>query len=101
MRKKRDAFGPEHGREPSVSELAEVLERSEEEVLDAILASRAYQPDLIQSPRNDGEDELGDTLGSVETGFARAEDRALISRAAAGLPLRGSQGACPSTSSAI
>lgn len=88
VRKKRDAFSSEHGREPSVSELAGVLERTEEEVLDAILASRAYQPDSIQAPRNDGEDELGDTLGTIEPGFARAEDRALISKAAAGLPLR-------------
>ncbi|HMS72338.1 MAG TPA: sigma-70 family RNA polymerase sigma factor [Baekduia sp.] len=59
--------------------------------------ARALTPEMLQMAWEDAwsepsaaavEDELGDTLGSVETGFARAEDRALISRAAAGLPLR-------------
>jgi RNA polymerase sigma-B factor len=68
------------GRAPSVGELAEALGRSDEEILEALEASRSRSATSLSAPRGDAEDgmTLGDTIGDVENGFARAEDRATL-----------------------
>jgi RNA polymerase sigma-B factor len=71
----------ELGRAPSVSQIAKKLELSEEQVLEALQAGRAYRATSLQTPRT-GEDEagdtLGDTLGGEDHAFDIAEDRATL-----------------------
>src|SRR4051794_11076624 len=70
-------------RAPSVSELAQRLEVSEEEVLEAMQASSAYRATSFDAPRAGGEDEgdvLADAVGSDDFGFDLAESRATLDR---------------------
>jgi RNA polymerase sigma-B factor len=70
-------------RQPTVVELAAGLGLDEEQVLEALEASAAYRTTSLSLPRTN-EDEagetLGDTVGTVEDGFALAEDRATLDR---------------------
>ncbi len=70
-------------RAPSVREIAVALELDEERVLEALEAGAAYHAGSLDAPRGSRqEDEAGetlaDTLGSTESGFERAEDRATL-----------------------
>jgi RNA polymerase sigma-B factor len=70
----------ELGRSPSVAQLAEAMDASEEEVLEALQAGAAYQTSSFESHRS-GDDEtftLGDTLGEEDGGYELAEHRALL-----------------------
>jgi RNA polymerase sigma-B factor len=68
---------------PTVGELADKLQVSDEDVLDALQASRAHRVGSLDAPARD-EDEpastVGERLGMVEPEFARAESRAILSR---------------------
>ena len=70
------------GRQPSVDEVAAVMDVEAEDVLEAMQASSAYRATSLDMPRSGGEDEpgqtLGDTVGVVEEGYGRAEQRALL-----------------------
>jgi len=70
-------------RQPTVPELAEKLEVTEEQVLEAMEASGAYRATSLSSPRG-GEDQsgdtLGDTVGTEEHGYNLAENRATLDR---------------------
>jgi RNA polymerase sigma-B factor len=70
-------------RQPTVTELAEKLEVTEEQVLEAMEASGAYRATSLSSPRG-GEDQAGDTLadtlGNEEHGYNLAENRATLDR---------------------
>jgi RNA polymerase sigma-B factor len=68
-------------RSPSVPELAQHLQISEELALEALEASGAYRATSLDTPRGtDAEpgDTLADALGGEEGGYDRAEDRATI-----------------------
>jgi RNA polymerase sigma-B factor len=66
-----------NGRPPTISELAEAMDSSEEAVLEAIEAGRSYRISSIDAPgRQDGA--LSARLGAVDTGMAGAEDRVLL-----------------------
>jgi RNA polymerase sigma-B factor len=69
-------------RSPSVIEIAEAVQTSEEQVLEALEAAGAYRATSLESPRGTGEDAdtLGDTMGTDESGFGLAEDRATLDR---------------------
>jgi RNA polymerase sigma-B factor len=69
-------------RAPTVQELAEKLEVSEEQVLEAREASGAYRATSLSTPRggDDQHETLADTLGTEEHGYTTAEDRATLSR---------------------
>jgi RNA polymerase sigma-B factor len=69
------------GRSPSVADLAEHLDVTDEEILEALEAGRARGAMSLSAPRGDEEDgaTLGDTLGGEEDGFELAEDRATLS----------------------
>jgi RNA polymerase sigma-B factor len=70
-------------RQPTVAELAARLSMEEEDVLEALEASAAYRTTSLSLPRtNEDEagDTLGDTVGTAEEGFGRAEDRATLDR---------------------
>jgi RNA polymerase sigma-B factor len=70
------------GRQPSVDEVASVTDTEPEDVLEAMQASSAYRATSLDMPRAGGEDEpgatLGDTVGVVEDGYGRAEQRAML-----------------------
>ena len=74
----------ETGRSPAVAEIAAMLEESEEAVLEAMQASSAYRATSFDAPRAGGDEDSGDTLGdavgSDDTGFGLAEDRATLDR---------------------
>jgi RNA polymerase sigma-B factor len=69
-------------RSPSVSEIAEAVDASEEQVLDALEAAGAYRAGSLDAPRSSQGEEAGesiaDTLGGEESGFRRAEERATL-----------------------
>jgi RNA polymerase sigma-B factor len=65
-----------------VTELAEKLEATEEQILEAMEASGAYRATSLSAPRG-GEDQgetLADTVGTEEHGYDVAEDRATLDR---------------------
>jgi len=65
------------GRSPSVSEIAEHAGLSEEETLDAIAASSAYQPmSLSRRPASEEDDPID--VGVLDPGFDLAEGRAAL-----------------------
>jgi RNA polymerase sigma-B factor len=69
-------------RSPSVSEIAEAVGATEEQVLDAMEAAGAYRAGSLDAPRGsqgeEGSESLADTLGGEESGFDRAEERATL-----------------------
>ena len=69
-------------RAPTVAEIAAKVGSDEEDVLEALEASGAYKATSLEAPRGssdeDGGDTLGDTMGTEETGFGLAEDRATL-----------------------
>jgi RNA polymerase sigma-B factor len=71
-------------RAPTVAELAETLDASEEQILEALRAGGAYHAGSLDAPRPGqvnpdvpGES-LADALGEEEDGFERAEERATL-----------------------
>jgi RNA polymerase sigma-B factor len=76
------------GRTPSVSEIAEEADLSEEEVLDAIAARSAYRPISLSAPAREGEDSDPIAVPWREDGYDRAEDRVIVDVALGHLPAR-------------
>ena len=72
----------ELGRQPTVDEVARAIDADSEDVLEAMQASSAYRATSLQTPRAGGDDEPGDTLadsvGTIDDGFAQAEQRAVL-----------------------
>ena len=70
-------FASEHGRSPTVMELARALETSEEQILEAVEAGRNYRAASLDAPAS-GEDDSprGEALGVCDPGFAGVETRA-------------------------
>jgi RNA polymerase sigma-B factor len=68
-------------RQPSVTELAERLHASEEQVLEALEAAGAYRATSFDAPRGaeaEPGETLADSVGGPESGYLRAEERATI-----------------------
>ena len=73
----------ECGRQPAVDDVARAIDAEPEDVLEAMQASSAYRATSLQTPRpGGGDDEPGDTLadsvGTIDDGFAQAEQRAVL-----------------------
>jgi RNA polymerase sigma-B factor len=72
----------ELGRAPTVDEVALAVDADSEDVLEAMQASSAYRATSLETPRAGGDNEPGDTLGDsvglVDDGFNRAEQRAVL-----------------------
>jgi RNA polymerase sigma-B factor len=76
----REALTRERGRSPTVGEVAAALGQSDERVLDALRAADAYRMASLDEPLGDTDDgEVLDALGGEDQGFARAEERAMLS----------------------
>jgi RNA polymerase sigma-B factor len=68
-------------RSPSVAEVAQAVEVSEERVLEALEAMGAYRAGSLDAPRSvrdEDADTVAESLGSSEQGYDRAEERATI-----------------------
>jgi RNA polymerase sigma-B factor len=72
----------ELGRQPAVDEVAQAIDASPEDVLEAMQASSAYRATSLETPRPSGDtepgDTLGDSVGQIDDGFHRAEQRAVL-----------------------
>jgi RNA polymerase sigma-B factor len=70
------------GRSPSVGEIAAATELPPEQVLEALEAAAAYRATSLDAPRSaqgeDPGDTLGDGIGHDDSGFQRAEERAIL-----------------------
>jgi RNA polymerase sigma-B factor len=70
-------------RKPTVTEIADKLKLSDEDVLEALQASRAHRVGSLDAPVRDEEDPastVGERIGIAEPGFALAESRAMLGR---------------------
>jgi RNA polymerase sigma-B factor len=70
-------------RKPTVTEIADKLKVSDEDVLEALQASRAHRVGSLDAPVRDEEDPastVGERIGIAEPGFALAESRAMLGR---------------------
>jgi RNA polymerase sigma-B factor len=68
-------------RSPSVAAVAQAVEVSEEQVLEALEAMGAYRASSLDAPRSTRDEEtesVAESLGSQDQGFDRAEERATL-----------------------
>ena len=72
---------------PTVSQLAELLDLSCEEVLEGLEAARAQHGASLDAPIDQGDEarSLGDRFGGHDSGFDRAEERVLAEQLSRGL----------------
>jgi RNA polymerase sigma factor, sigma-70 family/RNA polymerase sigma-70 factor, sigma-B/F/G subfamily len=78
-------------RKPTVPEIATKLEVTDEDVLEALQASRAHRVGSLDAPVRDEEDPastVGERIGMPEPGFRLAEHRAMLGRLMAVLSAR-------------
>ncbi len=69
-----------NGRPPTVQQLAQYLELSEEQILDGLQVLGAYKASSLEAPVSDDPDAttIGATLGATDPGYERAEDQSLL-----------------------
>jgi RNA polymerase sigma-B factor len=77
-------------RQPTVAEIAEAIGLSDEDVLGALEAARAYEASSLQSPLGDDDrgDTLGESIGNEDPGFTGAEQRATLQQLMCALTAR-------------
>ncbi len=75
---------------PTVGQLAELLDLTSEEVLEGLEAARAQHGASLDAPSDHGDEarSLGDRVGDLDAGFARAEERVLAEQLSRGLRAR-------------
>ena len=74
----RDDLSAELGRSPTVAELAEAVGVDEEEVIDALQASKAYAPRSLDQPHDDDEPARPTGLADEERGYAALERGSVV-----------------------
>jgi RNA polymerase sigma-B factor len=85
----QDAIGllsREHGRAPTIQQLALYLELSEHDVLDAMQVAHAYTATSLDAPAQHGEDDestLAHTLGEHDDGYEHVETGWMVENALA------------------
>jgi RNA polymerase sigma-B factor len=72
----RDALTMELGRQPTLAELAESLDASSEELLQALELNVAYRADTLEAA--DPDEDADRMPGRIDDGYERAEDRAVL-----------------------
>jgi RNA polymerase sigma-B factor len=83
-----DDLGATLGRTPTVAEIADAVNMTQEEVLDAIAARAAYRPVSLSAPARAGTDDEPLEVGEEEAGYVRAEGRAAMRHGLKHLPAR-------------
>ena len=87
----RRKLAAETGREPTFNDLAEYLELSIEDVIEAVEVSSAHHAVSLETPRDDGDDQagtLGDSIGEIDEHYALVDTGVCIEQAAKHLPER-------------
>jgi RNA polymerase sigma-B factor len=85
------ALEHELGHKPTVGDIAQRLEVSDEDVLDALQARHARRTSSLNAPRREDDEAgacVGDAIGVDEDGFERVEKRAALTSLVTGLPPR-------------
>ena len=79
-------------RKPTVDEIAQRMNVSDEDVLEALQARHAHRAGSLDAPRREDDDRadatVGDTIGVSEDGFEQAEQRVLLRSLMTGLTPR-------------
>ncbi|HEY7952262.1 MAG TPA: SigB/SigF/SigG family RNA polymerase sigma factor [Solirubrobacteraceae bacterium] len=91
VRDAQEQLSGEHGRAPTVSQLAQYLELDGEEVLDALQATQAYETMSLDTPRPGAEEDAmtyGETVGSEDERYELIELDATVSAALKHIPAR-------------
>ena len=88
LRRADEELTHELGRHPALSELAERLQVSEEDVLEAMEAGAAHHADSLDAPVGDSERTPSDRLGAGDPGYGRTDGRLLVEDLLATLPDR-------------
>jgi RNA polymerase sigma-B factor len=77
------------GRSPTISEIAERIGASSEQVIEAIEARQAYRVESLDAPAEPGDErDQWQRAGELDEGFDTAEQSAFLSRALRALPER-------------
>ncbi|WP_203898115.1 SigB/SigF/SigG family RNA polymerase sigma factor [Virgisporangium aliadipatigenens] len=87
----RDVLAQRLGRAPTISEIAEQLRLTREEVAAALDAAQVYRPGSLSAPvggEGDGELVLGDLVGGIDDGFELVENRESLRGLLGRLPSR-------------
>jgi RNA polymerase sigma-B factor len=86
----RDRVSQQRTRAATVAEIARMLERTEEEVLDALEAAAAQHAESLDVPLDDGDEGRSrlDLRGEPEAGYARVADAAMLDDLTARLDVR-------------
>jgi RNA polymerase sigma-B factor len=83
-----DNLTARHGRSPSIAEIAENLDATPEEVLEAMDVGSAYTTLSLSAPLGEDSADPLEAIGSEDEGFERTEDREALAPALARLPQR-------------
>ncbi len=91
VRDAQEAFANEHGRAPTVNQLAVYLELDAEEVIDALVALQSYKTLSLDAPRPGDEDDAmnyGDSLGEEDERYELVELDATVTAVLDHIPPR-------------
>ncbi len=92
VRDAQEAFANEHGRAPTVNQLAVYLELGAEEVIDALMAVQGYKTLSLDAPRPGKEDDAamsyGDSVGNEDGRYELVELDATVAAVLGHIPPR-------------
>jgi RNA polymerase sigma-B factor len=88
VRATREVLTNRLGRTPTVDELAEALDTTPEEILEAMEAGNSYKSASLDQPRSDGTADSGPVPGVEDERLAGTDERIELERALASLPER-------------
>jgi len=91
VRRAEEEMAQELGRSPRVNELADHLDVTEEDVLEAMEASTAYKAASLDAPNDPDDEDAGSRsrhLGAPDVGFQHKEDAMIVRQLLEGLPDR-------------
>lgn len=83
-----DELHQELGRSPTIAEMAERSQCSEDDVLEALEASQSYRSSSLDTPRTEDGATLEERIGDENDAPARVENRMLVDRLLESLPPR-------------
>jgi RNA polymerase sigma-B factor len=88
MTRAQEELAVRHGRAPKVSELAEQLGTSREEVIEGLQAQDSYRSDSLDRLTGETDSPLGEIVGGIDAGLASVEARESLRPALRRLPER-------------
>jgi RNA polymerase sigma-B factor len=82
-----DRLGQELGRAPTVPELAQAINATEADVLEALEAGQSYRTSSLDAPDKEGQT-MAESLGSEDGGFTSVENHSALAKAMESLSAR-------------